>query len=474
MSGKPQPKAVVLLSGGMDSATCAFQARADGYTIYALTITYGQRAQREVQAAQGIARAVGAVEHQLMPLDLSLWGGSALTDERLPVPTGGVQEDTIPATYVPARNTIFLSLALAWAEVLDADAIYIGVNSVDYSGYPDCRPEFIAAFQALADLATKRTVEGRPIRIVAPLQHLSKVDIVRRAWQLGVPLNETWSCYQGGDEPCGVCDSCRLREEAIKAAARSMKRCLLLSCSRAKRDTPGCVPAIERYDGPAFRVWRKFVRERPDMANDVDVYVLSAEYGLIRGDEPTRNYDRLMTRQRATELRSEVLARLEEAMTDEAYGELFVSLGQTYLLALDGYETVLPPTVAVTVSRSPFGRKLTELRNWLYGIEHEPGRERPTSRQPTLPLVSTRPVRIRGRQISMTPEEALDVARRALAEGQGDPDRYRTWYVLMDERKVGAKWLVSQLAGLPTADFDASEARRVLRGLGIEVCKDEN
>lgn len=214
------PKAVVLLSGGMDSATCCYEAQAAGYAIYALTINYGQRAQREIQAAQAVAQAVGAVQHHLYPMDLTLWGGSALTDRHIAVPTGGVDETQIPVTYVPARNTIFLALALSWAEVLEADAIYIGVNDLDYSGYPDCRPEFIAAFQQLITVATKATVQGATIQIQTPLQRLSKVDIVRRAFTLGVPLDLTWSCYVEGDTPCGVCDSCRLREEAIAQVRR--------------------------------------------------------------------------------------------------------------------------------------------------------------------------------------------------------------------------------------------------------------
>ncbi|MEZ4619430.1 MAG: 7-cyano-7-deazaguanine synthase QueC [Caldilineaceae bacterium] len=210
-----QRKAVVLLSGGMDSATCCYEAHAAGYAIYALTVNYGQRAQRELRAAQEVADAVGAVQHHLYPLDLTLWGGSALTDASLAIPTDGVDEGTIPVTYVPARNTILLALGLSWAEVLGAQAIYIGVNSLDYSGYPDCRPEFIAAFQQVVNVATKATVQGSVIRVETPLQQLSKVDIVRRALALGVPLELTWSCYTAGEEPCGVCDSCRLREEAI-------------------------------------------------------------------------------------------------------------------------------------------------------------------------------------------------------------------------------------------------------------------
>jgi 7-cyano-7-deazaguanine synthase len=208
-------RAVVLLSGGMDSATCCYEAKAAGYDLYALTVNYGQRAQRELRAAQDIAKAAGALQHHLYPLDLTLWGGSALTDEKIEIPTSGVVEKVIPVTYVPARNTILLSLALSWAEVLMAQAIYIGVNSLDYSGYPDCRPEFIAAYQNVVNVATKATSEGHTMQIRTPLQYLTKVDIVRRAFTLGVPLALTWSCYKDGDEPCGECDSCRLREEAI-------------------------------------------------------------------------------------------------------------------------------------------------------------------------------------------------------------------------------------------------------------------
>ncbi len=213
-------KAVVLLSGGMDSATCCYAARAAGYQLYALTVNYGQRAQRELQAARDIAAAAGVIRQIVYPLDLTVWGGSALTDPSLAIPTAGVDESSIPITYVPARNTILLSLALSWAEVLGAQAIYIGVNSRDYSGYPDCRPEFIAAYQHLVNFATKATVEGAAIRIETPLQYLSKIEIARLALDLAVPLDLTWSCYADGPEPCGVCDSCRLRDEALAAARR--------------------------------------------------------------------------------------------------------------------------------------------------------------------------------------------------------------------------------------------------------------
>ena len=215
-----KPRAVVLLSGGMDSATCCYEAAAAGYELHALTVDYGQRAQRELQSARAIAQAVGIQDHHLYPLDLTLWGGSALTDPTIEIPTSGVEAGTIPVTYVPARNTILLALALSWAEVLGATALYIGVNSLDYSGYPDCRPEFIYAFRALIRIATRATTQGATIRIETPLQFKSKLDIVRRAIELGVPLNLTWSCYQNGPEPCHQCDSCRLRDEAIEQVRR--------------------------------------------------------------------------------------------------------------------------------------------------------------------------------------------------------------------------------------------------------------
>lgn len=216
MNQVPQERrAVVLLSGGLDSATCAWEARAAGYVVYALTIAYGQRHSRELDAAQQVAQQLGVADHKIAKLDLTLWGGSALTDSTIAVPTEGIDASVIPVTYVPARNTIFLALALGYAETVNAQAIYIGVNHLDYSGYPDCRPEFIQAFQHVADLATRQTIEGSRITIATPLQNLTKIDIVRRARVLGVPIEETWSCYTGGDEPCGVCDSCRLREEAL-------------------------------------------------------------------------------------------------------------------------------------------------------------------------------------------------------------------------------------------------------------------
>ena len=208
-------KAVVLLSGGLDSATTAAIAIADGYEVIALSFRYGQRHERELQAATKIAKALGIKEHYTVDVNLSQWGGSALTDESIDVPKDGVKPDIIPVTYVPGRNTVFIAIALSLAEAKGAEAIYLGINAVDYSGYPDCRPEYLEAYQQLANLSSKVGVEGQAPRLVAPLVQDSKVEIVRRALRLGVPIQETWSCYQGGEVPCGVCDSCRIRDRAL-------------------------------------------------------------------------------------------------------------------------------------------------------------------------------------------------------------------------------------------------------------------
>ena len=212
------PRVVVLLSGGLDSATVLAQARADGNECYTLSFEYGQRHRAELDAAKRISVSLGASEHREVPVPVGLYGGSALTDPDIAVPEHG--GDGIPVTYVPARNTVFLSLALGWAEVLSAEAIYIGVNAIDYSGYPDCRPEFIEAFQALAALATKQGVEGRPVRIEAPLIELSKVQIIELGIALGVDYGLTVSCYRADarGRACGRCDSCRLRREGFEAA----------------------------------------------------------------------------------------------------------------------------------------------------------------------------------------------------------------------------------------------------------------
>jgi 7-cyano-7-deazaguanine synthase len=213
-----EKQAVVLLSGGLDSMTVAGIARERGFAVNALTINYNQRHLVELAAARRIAATMAVRRHVTVPLDLTLFGGSALTDD-IAVPKEGVG-DTIPATYVPARNTIFLSLALGWAEACGARDIFIGVNALDYSGYPDCRPEFIAAFQDLADIATKSGVEGTRFTIHAPLQHMTKADIAREAARLGLDAGMSWSCYDPapGGKHCGLCDSCRLRAKGFEEA----------------------------------------------------------------------------------------------------------------------------------------------------------------------------------------------------------------------------------------------------------------
>ncbi|MFB0935770.1 MAG: 7-cyano-7-deazaguanine synthase QueC [Propionivibrio sp.] len=212
-------RAVVLLSGGLDSATCLAIARDAGFDCYCLSLDYGQRHRTELDAAARVARVLGAKEHRVLRLDLAAFGGSALTDQNIAVPTEGVGSG-IPVTYVPARNTIMLSLALAWAEVLESHDIFVGVNAVDYSGYPDCRPEFVAAFENLANLATKAGVEGNRMTIHAPLIDLTKAEIIRKGSALGVDYGITISCYQADDQgrACGACDSCRLRQEGFAAA----------------------------------------------------------------------------------------------------------------------------------------------------------------------------------------------------------------------------------------------------------------
>lgn len=218
MRSAPAKRAVVLLSGGLDSATVLAIAREQGFACYALSVEYGQRHSAELAAADRVARALGAVEHRLMRVDLANIGGSALTDHSIAVPSAPASG--IPITYVPARNTIMLSLALAWAEVLEARDIFVGVNAVDYSGYPDCRPEFIAAFERLATLATRAGVEGKPLSIHAPLIHWSKAEIIRAGLRLGVDYSLTVSCYQADEQgrACGQCDSCRLRRAGFQAA----------------------------------------------------------------------------------------------------------------------------------------------------------------------------------------------------------------------------------------------------------------
>ncbi|HJW03000.1 MAG TPA: 7-cyano-7-deazaguanine synthase QueC [Azospira sp.] len=211
--------AIVLLSGGLDSATCLAIAKSEGFAPYCLSFDYGQRHKAELIAAGRVATALGAREHRVVKLDIGQFGGSALTDTAIDVPVEGVQPG-IPVTYVPARNTVMLSFALAWAEVLGAQDIFVGVNAVDYSGYPDCRPEYIAAFETMANLATKAGVEGSHLSIHAPLIDLSKARIIQRGTALGVDYGLTVSCYQADDagRACGACDSCRLRRDGFAAA----------------------------------------------------------------------------------------------------------------------------------------------------------------------------------------------------------------------------------------------------------------
>jgi len=213
------PNAVVLLSGGLDSATVLAMAREAGYDCYCLSIDYGQRHRTELAAAARVARALGAREHRVTTLDLAAFGGSALTDTRIAVPISGIGTG-IPVTYVPARNTIMLSLALAWAEVLGARDIFFGANAVDYSGYPDCRPAYMRAFETMANLATKAAVEGAKLTLHTPIIDLKKADIIRRGSALGVDYALTVSCYQADQDgrACGVCDSCRLRKAGFVSA----------------------------------------------------------------------------------------------------------------------------------------------------------------------------------------------------------------------------------------------------------------
>jgi len=218
MSQDVERKAVVLLSGGLDSATVLALARQQGYACYAMSLDYGQRHSAELVAARRVAETQGVVEHEVMPMDLTLIGGSALTDSRIEVPDQ--PGDGIPVTYVPARNTIFLSLALGWAEVLGAWDLFIGVNAVDYSGYPDCRPEYIQAFQRLSQLATRAGVEGGKFQVHTPLIDMSKAGIIQAGTRLGVDYALTVSCYAADEagRACGRCDSCRLRAAGFAAA----------------------------------------------------------------------------------------------------------------------------------------------------------------------------------------------------------------------------------------------------------------
>jgi hypothetical protein len=251
---------------------------------------------------------------------------------------------------------------------------------------------------------------------------------------------------------------------------------LIIGCSQTKISTPGDIPAIERYDGPAFRVLRRFLANgsSPHQTDQLDVFILSAEYGLIGGKEEVPIYDRRMTQQRAGEIHDDVLSTFKQKITGQNYTELFLSMGKTYLLALDGFEELLPSATKVKVSRSTSGRKLTELKAWLTG------QKEPVSRQLALPLDDTDlngrfayPVRgkahLKGVELAAPPEEIYEVARQALAIEAGKPHNFKDWYVLVDEQKVAPQWLVSQLSGVPVSQFDAGAARRVLNALGVSV-----
>lgn len=214
-------KAVCLISGGLDSCVTAFIAKNKGYEIYALSFNYGQRHDKEITSAENVARAVDAKKHIVFDLNLSIFGGSSLVDKKQNPELDHKLDEIgkkIPSTYVPARNTIFLSIALAYAETVDADAIFIGATATDYSGYPDCRPEYFKAFQKLFNLATKKGVEGKEIKIETPLLNLSKADIIKKGLKLNVPFDKTWSCYLGKNSACGRCDSCLLRLKGFKQA----------------------------------------------------------------------------------------------------------------------------------------------------------------------------------------------------------------------------------------------------------------
>lgn len=212
--------AIALLSGGLDSATAAALAMKAGFRVIGLSFDYGQRHRRELDAAVDIANALNLAEHHTIKVDLAMWGGSSLTDHAQTLPTNGVEPGIIPSTYVPGRNTVFIAIGLSLAEAQGADRLVLGVNAVDYSGYPDCRPDYLEAFQDLADLSSRAGREGHGPKLWAPLVEWSKQKIAEEALHLGVPIESTWSCYSGGDVPCGVCDSCRIRDEALLAAGR--------------------------------------------------------------------------------------------------------------------------------------------------------------------------------------------------------------------------------------------------------------
>lgn len=211
---------IALLSGGLDSATAAAMAIESGEQVIGLSFNYGQRHQRELEAATELASCLGLIEHHLISVNLAAWGGSSLTDKTQILPSDGVVEGVIPSTYVPGRNTVFIAIGLSLAEARGADRVVLGVNAIDYSGYPDCRPDYLAAFQTLADLASKAGREGQGPKLWAPLVHWNKLQIVQEALRLNIPIARTWSCYSGGAHACGRCDSCRIRNAALKEAGR--------------------------------------------------------------------------------------------------------------------------------------------------------------------------------------------------------------------------------------------------------------
>ena len=211
-----QKKIIILASGGLDSSTVAGIARSSEAEIYGLSFDYGQRHNRELKAAKKIAKHFKFKDLKIFKVDLTLWGGSSLTDKKKPIPNQGINKDIIPNTYVPGRNTIFISVALSYAEAINAELIGLGVNALDYSGYPDCRPDYIQQFQKLANLSNKRGRENKPIKLWTPLIDLNKEEIIEMAFDHNVPIEETWSCYTGGSEPCEKCDRCRIRIKAYK------------------------------------------------------------------------------------------------------------------------------------------------------------------------------------------------------------------------------------------------------------------
>jgi len=217
---KNQTTTVALFSGGLDSATAAGIAQKAGHRVIALSINYGQRHYREIEAAKSVAKLMGIEEHQIIDVNLSSWGGSSLTDLEQNIPKTGILKDHIPNTYVPGRNTVFIAIGLSLAEARKADQLVLGVNAMDYSGYPDCRPDYIDAYQKLTNLGSKVGREGKGIKIWAPLINLEKVDIIKEALKLEIPIDLTWSCYSGEEKACGLCDSCRIRDNALIKVGR--------------------------------------------------------------------------------------------------------------------------------------------------------------------------------------------------------------------------------------------------------------